>query len=90
MDFNIVKLTKLRQKGELETLFEVSRPMVHNYLSGKSIPRGKNRTHIQSTINVLAKLLEAGKLPLSDDRDSESRMKAVEKILAHVKSSTAH
>jgi hypothetical protein len=90
MNFEIVKQTKLRQKGELETLFAVSRPMVCHYLSGKSIPRGKNRSHIQTALTVLDKLVQQGKLPLPEDRDADQRMKAVEKILAHVKQHTSH
>lgn len=83
-DFEVVKKTKLKQKGELERLFGVSRPMVNRYMTGKSLPRGKNRAHTRTALNVLSKLLEAGKLPLSEDKDSAARAAAVEKIYSHV------
>ena len=84
MDFDIAKRTQLRQKGELDQLFGVSYPMTNAYLSGKSYPRGANRTHISLALTVLDGLLKNGKLPLPEDKPPESRLKVVEKIKAFI------
>lgn len=85
IDFSVAKRTQLRQKGELDRLFGVSYPMTNAYLKGKSYPRGANRKHIDLTLTVLAKLLEAGKLPLSEGKSPESRAKAVAKLEEFIK-----
>jgi len=80
IDFEVAKRSGLRQKGELDVLFGVSYPMTNAYLSGKSYPRGANRAHIDLTLQVLARLIEKGSLPLAEGKDMEGRAKAVEKI----------
>jgi predicted transcriptional regulator len=80
LDFNVVKKTKLRQKGELDRLFGVSRIMVNRYLSGESLPRGANRKHISKTIDVMAELLEAGTLPIDEKTDENVRAQILAEI----------
>tara|TARA_R110000868_G_C10956626_1_gene768119 strand:- start:4721 stop:4987 length:267 start_codon:yes stop_codon:yes gene_type:complete len=82
MDFSIAKRSGLRQKGELDSLFGVSYPMINAYLNGKSYPRGANRIHIERALVVLQELITTGKLPFSEDKSSEARLKAVEKMKA--------
>ena len=85
IDFAVAKRTKLRQKGELDFLFNVSYAMTNAYLSDRSYPRGKNRKHIMGVVSVLLNLLRAGKLPLAESKDFEARKKAVEKINDFIK-----
>lgn len=84
IDFSVAKKTQLRQKGELDVIFGVTFPMVNAYLQGKSYPRGANRTHIATVLQVLNKLLESGKLPLAEDKSSEARTAAVNKIKEYI------
>ena len=80
LNFEVAKRSGLRQKGELDILFEVSYPMINAYLGGKSYPRGPNRTHISIALDVLNALIDKGKLPLAEGKDTEGRAKAVKKI----------
>ena len=84
MDFSIAKRSGLRQKGELDSLFGVSYPMINAYLNGKSYPRGANRIRIERALTVLQGLITAEKLPFSEDKSSEARMKAIDKMKAIV------
>ena len=54
--------------------------MTNAYLSGKSYPRGANRVHIDLALKVLASLLEKGKLPMAEGKDTADRAKVVERI----------
>jgi len=76
----LVKKTGLKTKGELDTLFNVSRLMVHKYMTGKSIPRGANLTRIAKTLTVLDDLVTKEKLPFAEGKPAEDRKKAVGKI----------
>jgi len=80
----LVKKTGLKTKGELDTLFGVSRLMVIKYMTGKSMPRGSNRARIAKTLQVLNSLVDKGKLPLAPDKDTDARQKAVAKIKDYV------
>jgi transcriptional regulator with XRE-family HTH domain len=86
LDFRIVKRTNLKQKGELDRLFGVSRIMVSRYMSGESLPRGANRKHISKAIDVLAEYLDNGKLPISLDADDDQRKALLEEIQAQTTS----
>ena len=86
LDFNIVRKTNLRQKGELDRLFGVSRTMVNRYMSGESLPRGPNRKHISKTISVMSELLEAGTLPMDAKTDDSVRQAILAEISAQVAS----
>ena len=84
IDFNNVRKSGLRQRGELDKLFGVSYPMVNRYLTGQSFPRGENRRLINVAVKVIDTLVAQGKLPLPSDRDAEARSKAVDKISAFI------
>ena len=86
LDFSIVKRTNLRQKGELDRLFGVSRIMVNRYLSGESLPRGANRKHISKTISVMSELLDAGTLPMDSTADDSVRQAVLAEISAQAAS----
>ena len=86
LDFKIVARTKLRQKGELDHLFGVSRTMVNRYMSGESLPRGPNRKRISKTISVMSELLEAGTLPVDEKTDDDVRKAILAEISAQVAS----
>jgi len=87
MNFAIVPRTGLRQKGELETLFGVTRPMVNQYLAGRCLPRGYRAERIQSVLAILASLVERGKLPFPASVDNEAKRKlAATKLAIYVES----
>jgi hypothetical protein len=87
MDFSKLAATGLRQKGELEALFNVSRPMVNRYLRNHTAPRGMRADRIESVMAILAVLVERGKLPFPASVDNEvKRRAAAEKLLAYVES----
>ena len=88
IDFDVVKKSGLRQRTELEELFGVTYAMVNRYMSGKSFPRGDNRRLISKTVHVIEGLLSKGQLPFSEDKDTESRLRAVKKIRAFVAAQT--
>jgi hypothetical protein len=79
-DFEVVKKANLRKKGELDTLFGVSRIMVSRYLHGGAIPRGDNRARIKKVIIVISKCVDQGILPFDDDVDEQTRKTVVSKI----------
>jgi hypothetical protein len=80
----LVKQTGLKTKGELDSLFGVSRLMVIKYMNGKSMPRGGNLVRISKTLKVLNDLVDKGKLPLPAYKDAEARKRAVIKIKDYV------
>ena len=88
LDFQVVKRAGLRQAGELDLLFGVSRAMVGKYLAGISWPRGANRLRAAKVVEVLSALLAENKLPISADKDAEFRRLAVLNIRAIITSHT--
>lgn len=85
IDFSVLKRTGLRQGGELDKLFGVTRVTVHAYFHGRTQPKGNQRAHAAMVVKVLETLLEKQKLPLPPEKDADARILAVRKISAYIK-----
>ena len=59
MDYDVVRATGLKQQGELDTLFGVSRVMLNYFMNGKRTPGKKTAVRMENTIDVLRKLIAA-------------------------------
>ena len=91
LDLTLLKKSGLDQK-QLAIIFGVSRLTVNKYLQGKAFPGVHTAPRIEHAANVIASLIEKGKLPLSytAKNDTERRKLAAEKIANHVKQTLAY
>lgn len=87
-NIGVLKRSGLRISGELDVLLGVSRISVHNYIRGKTEPGVHTAPRIEKVLNILEKVIDAGKLPFNPEitRDGDRRKIAFKKLHDYVTS----
>lgn len=92
LNFDVLPKTKLHIKGELESLFGVTRASLHAYLKNRKKPREAAAFRIQRILALLEVLVEAGKLPFKQETldDPDRRKTAFEKLKYYVETQASN
>lgn len=87
-DFTILKKTGLKQSGELDRIFNVSRITINKYWHHDGVKplfvRDSRRKRVERALKLLTILVERGTLPLDKGVSDEERHTFVDKIIVKV------